>query len=438
MRPVSPNRPFPPEESASALPFSAERDEESDRIARALENQGDRKATGVSGIPGADESARAPARPRGLRCRAEINCAALRANARAAGRLAGGGPHLVMAIVKADAYGHGLSGVAAALTGTVGAFAVACPDEAETVESAAATTAHRCPPIYLLSPSLPEEITDVTSRDWIPAVSSLAEIQAFSHAAARLRKVQPLNLVIDTGMGRIGSLPQQAAPLLDAICRNPRLRLDSVSSHFPSADEDRDFTLRQEADFRRAVAQWRATFGDFRVHLANSAGLTDYQHPAGEMARAGLLLYGISPLPAYQHLVTPVLQWSARISLVRNLPAGHGISYGRSFVTPQTMRVATITAGYGDGYPRHASGKGACVLIHGQRCPILGRITMDQMMADVSQLPVPPTPGESAVLLGMDGSETITATELASLAGTIPWHLLTGITPRTTRIFLNT
>jgi alanine racemase len=102
------------------------------------------------------------------------------------------------------------------------------------------------------------------------------------------------------------------------------------------------------------------------------------------------------------------------------------------------MRIATITAGYGDGYPRHASGKGACVLIHGQRCPILGRITMDQIMADVSHLDSPPAAGDVAVLLGSDGHSTITATELAARADTIPWHLLTGITPRTTRIFLDT
>jgi alanine racemase len=407
-------------------------------LVRELEDQWGGEQNPISSMAPPDSARQDPPRARGLRCRAEISCAALRANARAVGRLAGGGPELVMAIVKADAYGHGLAGVAAALAGTVGAFAVACPDEAETAASAAATTPHPCPPIYLLSPSLPEEISEVTARGWIPAVSSLAEINAFSKAADRLQRIQPVNLVIDTGMGRIGALPEHAAPLLEAIHHNPCLRLDSVSSHFPSADEDREFTLQQAAAFRQSVQHWRRSFGHFRIHLANSAGLTDYPHPPGEMARTGLLLYGISPIPAWQHLVQPVLQWSARISLVRDLPAGHGISYGRAFVTPHPMRIATITAGYGDGYPRHASGKGACVLIHGQRCPILGRITMDQIMADVSHLDSPPTAGDAAVLLGTDGHTTITATELAALADTIPWHLLTGITPRTTRIFLDT
>jgi alanine racemase len=146
------------------------------------------------------------------------------------------------------------------------------------------------------------------------------------------------------------------------------------------------------------------------------------------------MLYGVSPLRRGADGLRPALSWRARVAQVRDLPAGAGISYGRSFVTAAPTRVATVAVGYGDGYPRSLSGAAAEVLVAGRRCPLLGRVTMDMIMVDVTALPNPPRPGEIVTLLGPDGDEAIDATEIAAKAGTIPWEVLTGIAPRVKRL----
>ncbi|MCB1087379.1 MAG: alanine racemase, partial [Verrucomicrobiae bacterium] len=151
--------------------------------------------------------------------------------------------------------------------------------------------------------------------------------------------------------------------------------------------------------------------------------------------RPGLALYGVSPLPDFQAALRPVLTWKTRLTLVRDVPAGTTISYGRTYTAPRPLRIATLAVGYADGYPRQLSGRGADVLIRGRRCPVLGRVTMDQVVVDVSHLPDSPIPGDEAVLLGRQGeTEEISAAELAEKAGTIPWEILTGIGPRVVRV----
>jgi alanine racemase len=169
------------------------------------------------------------------------------------------------------------------------------------------------------------------------------------------------------------------------------------------------------------------------THAQNSSGILDYGGRAFSVARPGLMLYGVSPTGQGQELLRPALQWKSRVALARELPAGHGISYGRAFVTTRPTRIATIACGYADGYPRSLSGQGAEVLIGGQRCPLLGRVTMDLIMADVTHLQAPAREGDEVVLLGRQGSETVTATELARLAGTIPWEIFTNISARVPR-----
>jgi alanine racemase len=146
------------------------------------------------------------------------------------------------------------------------------------------------------------------------------------------------------------------------------------------------------------------------------------------------MLYGSSPLPAHQAELRPVLTLKTRITLIRDLPAGHGVSYGRAFVTPRPMRIATLAIGYADGFNRHLSGQGADVLIHGRRCPLLGRVTMDQIMVDLSHLPAAAI-GDTAILIGSSGSEQILAAEVAARAGTIPWDIFTSIGPRVDRVY---
>jgi Alanine racemase len=153
------------------------------------------------------------------------------------------------------------------------------------------------------------------------------------------------------------------------------------------------------------------------------------------MVRAGIVLYGISPLPKFQNLLKPVMTWKTRISLVRDMPKGSSISYGRTFITPRKMRVATLSAGYADGYPWHLSNRDAAVLVRGQRCAILGRVTMDLMVIDVSKLDNVQV-GDEVVLMGRDGNEEISCAELAKTAGTIPWEITTRIGERVLRVFV--
>ena len=210
----------------------------------------------------------------------------------------------------------------------------------------------------------------------------------------------------------------------------PHLKLESISSHFPSADEDADFTQQQLAHFH-SIVQDLEDHGikpDF-VHVANSAGLLGFPIGPREIVRAGLMLYGISPLPKFQAELRPVITWKTRVTLVRELPENWGVSYGRTFITHKPTLVATLAVGYADGYPRHLSNRGADVLIQGVRCPLLGRVTMDQLVVDVSHLPSPPQPGAEAVILGKQGGEEISALELAEKSGTIPWAIFTSMHP---------
>ena len=166
--------------------------------------------------------------------------------------------------------------------------------------------------------------------------------------------------------------------------------------------------------------------------MSPCAALLAFPTLAGALARPGLAIYGESPLPAFQPKLARALTWKTRVVLVREVGSGRSVSYGRDFITPTPMRIATLATGYADGYPRQLSGKGAFVLIGGKRCAILGRLTMDQIMVDVTALKA--MPGDEAVLIGTQGDETIPASSLAKLAGTIVWDIFTAIGPRVARL----
>lgn len=329
----------------------------------------------------------------------------------------------IMAVVKADGYGHGALRMAGALAEKIHSFGVACVGEAEALR---ADGIHA--PIYLLSPSLPDEQERVVAGGFRPIISTLEEGDAFEAIAERLNQILPIQWSLDTGMGRLGTLPSEVPKMIPCFSNWRHLSLESITSHFPSADEDSLFTTEQAQLFKDTLAfLLKAGLKPKFTHICNSAGLLGYSAGITEVARAGLLLYGTSPLPQFQSKLHPVLTWKTSVTLVRNLPADWGVSYGRTFVTDRPTLVATLAAGYADGYLRHLSNQGAEVLINGRRCPILGRVTMDQIMADVSHLPIPPSPGDEVVLLGKSGDEEITANELASKAGTIPWEIYTSI-----------
>ncbi len=359
------------------------------------------------------------------RCWAEIDLAAISRNAGVARSSVDTHADL-MAIVKADGYGHGMVEVSKALRETAQLFGVANLAEAIVLRKAVSQ------PIVLLGPALPRERTEIARRGFIPSVSSAEEAAAFAQNGGEPIEV---NFVVDTGMGRVGALEQVAVRELKALAALSGVRLHSVSTHLPVADEDPEFTRAELKSFRELVAQVRKEIPvPFKVHVLLSAGILGFARDAYDIVRAGLMLYGISPLPQFQKLLQPAMTLKTRVVLVRDLPKDFTISYGRTFRTPRAMRVATLAAGYADGYPRALSGREAGVLIGGKRCAVLGRVTMDLMMADVSGLGDVRV-GEEAVLIGRQGSEEILASELAERADTIPWEIFTGIGSRVRRVY---
>ena len=366
------------------------------------------------------------------RIRAEVDHGALRHNAAAMRKLVGDQTGLI-AVVKADGYGHGGPEVAQTLAPFAEQFGVATVGEARAVRAAVLDK-----DILILSPCLPEEREAAVREGFIPVVSSTAEAKAY----ARLVQGKParIHLCVDTGMGRIGVWQDDALKTAQEIAAIEGLDIESVSTHLPVADSDPAFTAEELRAWETLIGQLRAILPTAKFHALNSAGSLQRPEHAADRVRPGLALYGISPLPDFQQLLRPAMTLKTRITLVRDVGPGRGISYGRDFITAQPMRIATLAMGYADGYPRQTSNQGAQVLIRGKRCPILGRITMDQFMVDVTDLPRDVAPGEEVVLFGKQGDGEITVGEVAGWAGTITWDVLTRLGKRVVvqhRDFLN-
>ena len=361
------------------------------------------------------------------RCWAEIDQRALRHNAGVVRKRLGPGVEL-FAVVKANGYGHGMAGVAKALAQDTQFFGVANFEEATILRG---EVSH---PIIILGPVLPAERSLIAKGGFIPSISTFEEALDFDRVAQGTPVA--INFVIDTGMGRMGVPQAEARALFKKVATLANIKIHSLSTHLPVSTEDADFTRAELGEFANLVKKLRAEFpGDYKAHVLPSAGVLAFADPPFDIVRAGLMLYGISPFPEFQKLLRPALTWKTRISLIRDMPAGHGISYGRTFITPREMRVATLSAGYADGYPRHLSNREAAVLVRGRRCALLGRVTMDLMMIDVSHLESAEV-GDEVVLLGRQVDEEVSATELADRANTISWEITTRIGSRVRRVYV--
>jgi alanine racemase len=234
----------------------------------------------------------------------------------------------------------------------------------------------------------------------------------------------------------MGVVENEALDVFKRVAALRNIEIHSISTHMPVASEDAEYTRDQLARFRGILEQIRAEFpATYKAHVLQSAGTLAFNLQTFDLVRAGIVLYGISPLPEFQNLLKPVMTWKTRISLVRNMPKGSSISYGRTFITPRRMRIATLSAGYADGYPWHLSNRGATVLVRGQRCDLVGRVTMDLMMIDVSRLENVQV-GDEVLLMGRDGTEEVSCVELAEKAGTIAWEIVTRIGARVRRVYV--
>ncbi len=368
-----------------------------------------------------------------LRCWAEIDLAALERNLHLI--RASLPPHMrYVAVVKADAYGHGLHQTAARLM-HAGAdlFGVANLAEAAAIRELSPDW-----PILLLSPLLPDEDRYVIDYDVAATVSSADEVSRLDFAGRTADREVTVHLKIDTGMGRLGVWHEEAPALYRQIRDSKNLKLAGVFTHFSSPDTDAVFTAEQRRRFLVALQKCEGLdLATLFVHADNSAGLETIE-VAGPFnaVRIGLLQFGILPHTGSllsQVQAEPVFSFRTRVGLVKRLPSGTGVSYGGTHVLRRDSTVAILTAGYGDGLPRAASNRGH-VLISGQRCPVLGRVTMDQTIVDVTDIPSV-CAGDEAVLIGRQNGAEISLTEFSRWADTIPWETLCSVTKRVTRLY---
>ena len=389
-----------------------------------------------------DNSASASAAAvRPLRCWAEIDLAALERNLKLI--RASLPPHMrYVAVVKADAYGHGLHHAAARLM-HAGAdlFAVA-----NVTEAAALRELGPGWPILVLSPLLPEEDRALVEHDLAATVSSEGEVERLDALGRAAGCTISIHLKIDTGMGRLGVWHADAPALCMRILAARHLRLAGVFTHFASPDDDATFTAEQRRRFLVALQRCAGLrLEELFIHADNSAGIETMPGTAGADAppsspfnavRIGLLQFGVLPHPnslLAQVRTEPVFSFRTRVGLVKQLPRGTSISYGRTHTLPRDSIVAILCAGYADGLPRAASNR-AQVLIRGHRCRVLGRVTMDQTVVDVTDVPGV-TCGDEAVLVGRQGAAEITLAEFSRAADTIPWETLTSVTKRVPRVY---
>lgn len=341
------------------------------------------------------------------------------------------------AVIKADGYGHGAIQIARLIQNYdyIWGFAVAEPEEAMSLRRAGILK-----PILLLGYAFPESYEDIIDYEIRACIFDEKSAEDISKTAAALSKEAIIHLAVDTGMSRIGFADrEESADIIKRISGLRNLRIEGMFTHFARADEydlsPACIQMKRYENFSRMVA---ARGIDIPLHhISNSAGIMRLKEANLEMARAGITIYGLYPSEEVDRELLPLkpaMRLVSHISYVKTITAGTEVSYGGTFRAPYEMRIATIPAGYADGYPRALSGKG-CVLIHGKRAPIVGRICMDQFMADVSLIP-DVCVSDEAVLLGWQGDDIITAEEIGSLSGRFNYELVCDISKRVPRSYL--
>jgi len=339
----------------------------------------------------------------------------------------------LMAVVKADAYGHGAIAVAqTVLEAGANALAVATLGEGIELREAGITA-----PILILGAiNTPEEIAAIAHWNIEPTLCDPQQAIIFSQTLSQWEKPLSVHLKLDTGMSRLGMPWHQGTEFASLVKKLPYLKLNSVYSHLATADDpDRTNMYLQHKRFKTAISQLKAQgVKPPRLHFANSAATLIAPQLHYDLVRVGLGLYGLYPAPHLRSIVSlkPVLQVKAKITQIKTIPANTGVSYGYQFVSDRPMKIAVVGIGYADGVPRQLSNR-LQVLIKGQRACQIGAITMDQLMLDVSHLRHLKV-GDTVTLIGQDGNQEITANHWATMLGTISWEILCGFKHRLPRI----
>ena len=333
-----------------------------------------------------------------------------------------------MPVIKADAYGHGALTFANLLKDDADYFAVATVDEALELRNNGITN-----PVLVLGHTFREEQADAIKNDIILTVPSYEDAVNISEIAQSVRKEAKVHIAVDTGMSRIGFKPdEESLGIIEKITSLKNLTIDGVFTHFATADEaDKSFTKVQAERFFNFVKDLDA---EYACHCGNSAAIMQHISASFDMMRPGIILYGLYPSDEVDKSVLdlkPVMELVSHVAFVKNIEKGDAVSYGRTFVAHKEMRIATIPVGYADGYPRLLSNKGR-VIMNGKYAPILGRVCMDQFMVDVTDIEDVQV-GTKVTLIGSDGECSVTADEIASLAGTINYEVVCGISKRVPR-----
>ena len=341
-------------------------------------------------------------------------------------------PSRIAPVVKSNAYGHGLVKISKALEPKVDLLVVGNLEEALKLREAGIQKA-----ILILLPLFdPLGIRETIRNGFTFSISSKSVIPVIENEARKLRKEATVHLEIDTGMSRTGIAPEEFDEVIAALMLSPYVRLKGIYTHFACAENDLNSIERQLDLFLSCVKRLPDLNSRVELHASNSAGLV-VRRAHLDFVRIGISLYGLYPNGKLRNLVNlePVLSLKTYIFLVKRIKKGQGVSYGHTFIAPRDMKIAVLGIGYGDGYMRQLSNK-ADVIIKGRRARIVGNITMDFTMVDVSHIE-DVREGDVAVIIGKDGDERVTADELAAIAGTINYHVLTSIRESIPRFYID-
>lgn len=338
----------------------------------------------------------------------------------------------LLCVIKADAYGHGAVPLARLFDGKADFFGVACIEEAIELKKADIKT-----PILILGAVAPELYKDIVKYDIRIPIFSYDDAKALSKEAVRQGKTVPFHFCVDTGMSRIGfQVNKESADICKEIIRLPMITAEGLFSHFATADE-KDLTkaVAQRDKFREFIELLEERGIDIPVkHINNSAGIMNFDDYF-DMCRMGIILYGLYPSHEVDKSlleIRPVMEWRTHISHIKELEAGREISYGGTYTTDKTRRIATIPVGYADGYPRCLSNRGS-VLINGQSAPIVGRVCMDQFMVDITQICA--DIGDTVILVGKGGSNELSMEEVSESAYSFNYELPCRISRRVPRTY---
>ncbi len=343
----------------------------------------------------------------------------------------------IMAVIKADGYGHGAQAIAMMIHDYpyIWGFAVATPEEAIELRNSGVTK-----PVLILGLVFEEYFPELISRDISLAVADLSMAEKLNQEASRQDKRVHIHLALDTGMSRIGFADnEESVEEVRKINGLENVRIEGMFTHFARADEKdkapAKVQLRRYLDFSELLE--KAGIKIPLRHCSNSAGIIRMPEANLNIVRAGITIYGIYPSSQVERDIvklTPAMELISHVTFVKDIPAGTAVSYGGTFVAEKPVRVATVPAGYADGYPRSLSGRG-WVLIRGKRAPILGRICMDQFMVDVTDIPEV-KPGDKVVLIGKDGKEEISMEEFGDLSGRFSYEFACCIGKRVPRVYI--